>query len=231
MATGKPCRRPRGVAMCAASERSDQRDRQGWDGVALISRTRPDSATGPRLGLPNAPLRSRAAAVATAHRAHFLWVAETAAPHLTAPDQGRWLALLDADQANLQRATAHAAADPDGTTLALRFAVALQRYWMARSRPEEAIRLLGPVLDRPGARADPQLFTEALVAAAFGRGLDMTAALHQGEQAVAATAARRRAVAYPIPRLAVRQLLLRRPAGQGTCPRPGIGRARPEARR
>ncbi len=172
-----------------------------------------------------------AAAVAAAHRAHFLSVAETAAPHLTAPDQGRWLALLDADQANLQRATAHAAADPDGTTLALRFAVALQRYWMARSRPEEAIRLLGPVLDRPEAQADPHLFTAALVAAAFGRGLDMTAALHQGEQAVAAARARRRAVAYPIPRLAVRQLLLRRPAGQGTCPWPGIGRARPAARR
>ena len=93
-----------------------------------------------------------AAAVATAHCAYFLSAAETAAPHLTAPDQGRWLARLDADQANLQRATAHAAADPDGTTPALRFAVALQRYWMARSRPEEAIRLLGPVLDRPDDR-------------------------------------------------------------------------------
>jgi tetratricopeptide (TPR) repeat protein len=68
----------------------------------------------------------------------------------------------------------------------LRFGVALQRYWMARSRPEEANRLLGPVLDRPEARADPQLFTAALVAVAYGRGPDMTAALHWGEQAVAA---------------------------------------------
>jgi predicted ATPase/class 3 adenylate cyclase len=127
-----------------------------------------------------------AAAVAAAHRAHFLSVAEAAAPHLTGPDQGRWLARLDADQANLQRAAGHAAAGPDGTAPALRFAVALQRYWMARSRPEEAIRLLGPVLDRPEARADPQLFTAALVVAAFGRGPDMTAALQQGEQAVAA---------------------------------------------
>ena len=67
-----------------------------------------------------------AAAVAAAHGAHFLSVAEAAAPHLTGPDQGRWLARLDADQANLQRATAHAAVDPDGTTLALRFGVALE---------------------------------------------------------------------------------------------------------
>jgi predicted ATPase/class 3 adenylate cyclase len=127
-----------------------------------------------------------AAAVAAAHRAHFLSVAETAAPHLTGPEQGRWLARLDADQANLQRATAHAGADPDGTAPALRFGVALQRYWMARSRPEEANRLLGPALDRPEARADPQLFTAALVAVAYGRGPDMTAALQRGEQAVAA---------------------------------------------
>ncbi len=84
-----------------------------------------------------------AAAVAAAHGAHFLSVAEAAAPHLTGPDQGRWLARLDADQANLQRATAHAAVDPDGTTLALRFGVALKRYWIARTRFEEATGCLG----------------------------------------------------------------------------------------
>jgi predicted ATPase/class 3 adenylate cyclase len=127
-----------------------------------------------------------AAAVAAAHRAHFLSVAEAAAPHLTAPDQGRWLARLDADQANLQRATAHAAADPDGTTLALRFGVALKRYWIARMRLGDDNRLLGPVLDRPEARADPYLFTAALVVAALGRGPDITTALQRGEQAVAA---------------------------------------------
>ena len=113
-------------------------------------------------------------------------MAEAAAPHLTGPEQGRWLARLDADQANLRRAAEHAADDADGTAQALRFGVALHRYWMARSRPEEPIRLLGPVLDRPEARADPQLFTAALVAAASGRGgPDITAALQRGEQAVA----------------------------------------------
>ena len=51
-----------------------------------------------------------AAAVAAAHCAHFLAVAETAAAYLTGPEQGSWLTGLDADQANLRRAAGHAAA-------------------------------------------------------------------------------------------------------------------------
>ena len=70
-----------------------------------------------------------AAAVAAAHCAHFLAVAEAAAAHLTGPEQGRWLARLDADQANLRRAAGHAAGDPDGTAVVLRLGVALGRYW------------------------------------------------------------------------------------------------------
>ena len=102
-----------------------------------------------------------AAAVAAAHCAHYLSVAETAAPHLTGPDQGSWLARLDADQANLRRAAGHAAGDPDGTAQVLRFGVALRRYWITRSRDEEALALLLPVLDRPEARADPALFGDS----------------------------------------------------------------------
>ena len=106
-----------------------------------------------------------ATAVAAAHGAHFLAVAEAAAPHLTGRDQGRWLARLDAEQANLRRAAGHAAGDPEGTARVLRFGVALRRYWMARHRDEEASRLLVPALKRPDARADPGLFGAALVAA------------------------------------------------------------------
>ncbi|HEY1347290.1 MAG TPA: hypothetical protein VGF54_20070, partial [Streptosporangiaceae bacterium] len=126
-----------------------------------------------------------AAAVAAAHCAHYLSVAEKAAPHLTGSGQGSWLARLDTDQANLRRAALHAAGRADGTAQVLRLGVALRRYWMARSKDEEALALLKPVLDRPEARADPELFGAALVTAAIAaRYADVTAAQRLGEQAV-----------------------------------------------
>jgi len=126
-----------------------------------------------------------AAAVAAAHCAHYLALAETAAPHLTGPDQGKWLARLDTDQANLRHAAEHAASRPDGSEQVLRFGVALRRYWITRTRNEEALATLLPVLGRPEARADPQLFATALVTAALaGRGVDVTLARQLGEQAV-----------------------------------------------
>jgi len=63
--------------------------------------------------------------------------------------------------------------------------VALKRYWRARNRDEEALTLLLPALDRPEARADPELFGTALVAAALAALLvDTAAARRLGEQAV-----------------------------------------------
>ena len=125
------------------------------------------------------------AAAAAAHCAHYLFAAETAALHLTGPDQGRWFARLDADQANLRRAAAYAAGSPGGTAQVLRLGVALRRYWMARSREAEAAALLLPVLDRPEARADPELFATALVTAATAVSrVDVASARRLGEAAV-----------------------------------------------
>jgi len=125
-----------------------------------------------------------AAGVAAAHCAYFLAVAETAAPHLTGADQGRWLTRLDADQANLRRAAAHAAADPDGTAQVLRFVAALRRYWITRSLRQEALRLLVPVLGRPEARVDPALFGAAVVAATHAAShCDLAAERQLGERA------------------------------------------------
>jgi tetratricopeptide (TPR) repeat protein len=149
------------------------------------------------------------AAAAAAHGAHYLSVAETAAPYLTGPGQGEWLARLDADRANLRRAAEQAASGPDGTrqvlrlgvalrrywmardrgeeaiAQVLRLGVALRRYWMARDRGEEAIALLGPALDRPEARAAPQLYGSALATAALaGRYADVARAGQLSEQAI-----------------------------------------------
>jgi hypothetical protein len=127
----------------------------------------------------------QAAATGAAHCAHYLAVAEAAAHQLTGPGQGSWLTRLDAEQANLRRAAAHAARDPAGTAQVLRLGVALRRYWTARYRDEEALALLRPALDRPGARADPELFGAALVTATFAaRRVDTTLALRLGDQAV-----------------------------------------------
>ena len=126
-----------------------------------------------------------AAAAAAAHCAHFLLVAEAAAAHLAGPGQGRWLARLDADQANLRRAAGYAAEDPDGTATVLRLGVAIDRYWLARCRWQEAVGLLAPALQRPDARADPGLFAAALITATVvAKFVDATMARQFAEQAV-----------------------------------------------
>jgi predicted ATPase/class 3 adenylate cyclase/Tfp pilus assembly protein PilF len=125
-----------------------------------------------------------AATVADAHCAHYLAVAEAAAPHLAGPEQGSWLDRLDTDQDNLRRAAQHAVDESGATPLVLRFGVALWRYWGARYRSEEGTRLLGPVLQRVEAAADPALFAEALVAAALlATFTDLSTSLQLAKQA------------------------------------------------
>ena len=129
-------------------------------------------------------LSETAAALAAAHCEYFLRVAETANPHLCGPDQGAWLARMDADQLNLWRAAEYAACGPDGVALVLRFAVALRRYWGGR-QDAKALELLASVLQQPEARADPALFAAALVSATFfAHTNDAAAAQRFGEHAV-----------------------------------------------
>ena len=126
-----------------------------------------------------------AAAVAEAHCDHFLSMAEAAETHINGPGQPKWLARLDADEANLWRAAEHAAAGPAGTARTLRFASALRRYWIARVVDGRAFALLGPVLERPDARADQAQYVAASVAAmAAARTIDLPLAREFGERAV-----------------------------------------------
>ena len=124
-------------------------------------------------------------ALGAAHCTYYLSLAESAAEHLTGPDQGRWFARLDADRANLRRAIERAAGDMGGTALVLRFAVALRRHWWVQRRNREAVELVMPVLARPEARAEPELFGAALVKVAYvAAGFDIGVARRLGEQAV-----------------------------------------------
>jgi predicted ATPase/class 3 adenylate cyclase len=125
------------------------------------------------------------AAAAKGHCAYFLGVAEAAAPLLAGPEQGQLLARLDADYANLRHAAEYAARDPGGTARVLRFGVALHRYWLARSREREALALLLPALERPGAGADPALSAAALITVtAVSVFVDLAPARQAGQQAV-----------------------------------------------
>jgi tetratricopeptide (TPR) repeat protein len=125
-----------------------------------------------------------AAAVRARHCEHFIVLAETAAPHLTGPDQKRWLARLSADQSNLQRAIEHAAGDPNGTSSVLRYAAAFRNYRPGIWR-DGLLDLLVPVLERPEANRDPQLLLGALLTAVTAASLiDLPTARSLAERAV-----------------------------------------------
>ncbi|MFC7712377.1 BTAD domain-containing putative transcriptional regulator [Micromonospora lupini] len=68
------------------------------------------------------------------HAAYYTDLAERADPELRGAEQRRWLALLDAETANLRAALAHGGG--------LRLAVALSWYWYLRGRLTEARRAL-----------------------------------------------------------------------------------------
>ena len=174
-----------------------------------------------------------AAAIRAAHCTHFVSVAETAAPYLTGPDQGRWLTRLDADLANLRRAAAHAAGDPDGTPLVLRLGVALDNYWWARSRLQEAYELLVAGLGRPDARANSALFAAALgVASESAWFSDPATARHFAEQAVqvARYLGDDRLLIRALADLCFSHVFAGEPETRAAV-RAGVSRARPPARR
>ncbi|MEV6780619.1 BTAD domain-containing putative transcriptional regulator [Streptomyces syringium] len=94
------------------------------------------------------PVRAR-------HLHHYTELAERAAPRLRGPEQDHWLAVLDAETANLRTALDTAIRQgPPGS--ALRLTSALSWYWLLRGRLGEARRSLESALASPsGADALP----------------------------------------------------------------------------
>ncbi|XVV09990.1 AfsR/SARP family transcriptional regulator [Actinoplanes sp. CA-131856] len=75
-----------------------------------------------------------AAAIRGRHAAYFLDLAERADPRLRGPEQREWLAVLDAERANLRAALTYGGG--------LRLALALTWYWFLRGRLSEARQAL-----------------------------------------------------------------------------------------
>jgi len=95
------------------------------------------------------------------HAGYFAALAEAAAPHLRGPEQGRWLARLTADHANLRAALAWLLGDGQPAQ-ALELAAALARFWWLRGHLSEGRRWLAQALDAAAGEADPALRARAL---------------------------------------------------------------------
>ncbi|MFL1430954.1 MULTISPECIES: BTAD domain-containing putative transcriptional regulator [unclassified Nocardiopsis] len=144
-----------------------------------------------------------------AHAAHYTALAERADPHLTGPEQRRWLLVLDAETANLRAALHHAQELGDAET-ALRLALAGTWHLFLRGRFGEALERFTAVgAGTPGAGAPSarearaalsrtalELHVHGMTEAGAGRVPDLSAAPAAGDTArdPAERAARARAV-------------------------------------
>jgi len=107
--------------------------------------------------------RGDADSVRRRHAARFLELVETAAPHLTAPDRGRWLDRLDVELENVRAALEHLIATGDAEG-AWRFVAAAWRFWQIRGHMVEEIARVDAALALPAPGADAELRLRAVSA-------------------------------------------------------------------
>ncbi|MDQ0381299.1 ATP-binding protein [Amycolatopsis thermophila] len=103
------------------------------------------------------------AGVRRRHALHYLAVAESAEPHLVRTGHEEWFRRLDTDRGNLRRGMAWAV-EAGETEPALRYTVALWRYWRQLGEFAEGRRWAEAALAVPGP-SPPSLRAKALCAA------------------------------------------------------------------
>ncbi len=97
-----------------------------------------------------------------AHAQYFCQFAESAARHITGPDQRSWLATLEADHDNLRKALRWGATSSPET--AVRLAVALARFWDSVGPRSEGLEWLSRAVEL-STNLEPKLRISALVQA------------------------------------------------------------------
>ena len=102
----------------------------------------------------------------TAHRNHYLAVAEAAAPHLTAEDQADWLDRLDLELDNLRAAIAFSLKQPD-LEPGIRLATSLRVFWKARGHAAEGVDAIRALLDLSAADGATLVRAQALATVAY----------------------------------------------------------------
>ena len=112
--------------------------------------------------------RGEETAVRRAHAAHYLALAEEAAPELAGPEQLGWAARLERERDNLRAALAWAGAAGEAAT-GRRLAGALWRFWAVRGPLSEGRRWLREALALEGGGGGAELSgrAQALAGAAF----------------------------------------------------------------
>ena len=106
-----------------------------------------------------------AAAAQRRHAAHYLALAEQAAPELEGPRQRAWLDRLEAEQDNLRQALRWSQAEGESAEpreAGLRLAAALGRFWSSRGHQREGRDWAEAALRLPGAAGRTAARAEAL---------------------------------------------------------------------